>query len=235
MEPHEVCILMDTKRLAAEAAVNYIINGMIVGLGTGSTTHWAILKIGERIKEGLKIKAVASSDRSESLARELGIPIISFKEVEKIDVTIDGADEVDESFNLIKGGGGALLREKILIYNSKKFYVIVDESKLVTHLGKFPLPVEAVPFASDLTIKHLTNLGCDAIIRKTEDKIYKTDNGNLIVDCHFKIIPDPQKLDLTIRSVPGIVETGLFQNNLVTAVVVGHKNGTVEVKERILS
>ena len=120
---------MDTKRLAAEAAVNYIEDGMIVGLGTGSTTHWAILKIGERVKEGLNIKAVASSDRSENLARELGIPIISFREVEKIDVTIDGADEVDKNFNLIKGGGGALLREKNLIYNSKKFYEIVYESQ----------------------------------------------------------------------------------------------------------
>jgi ribose 5-phosphate isomerase A len=222
---------MDTKRLAAEAAVNYIKNGMIVGLGTGSTMHWAILKIGERVKEGLRIKAVASSDRSEKLASELNIPILSFKEIEKIDVTIDGADEVDKNFNLIKGGGGALLREKILIYNSNSFYVIVDESKLVTHLGKFPLPVEAVPFASDLTIKHLTNLGCDAVIRKAEDDIYKTDNGNLIVDCHFKNIPDPLKLDLAIRSIPGIVETGLFQNKLVTAVVVGHKNGTIEVRE----
>jgi ribose 5-phosphate isomerase A len=223
--------LKDPNRLAADAAHNYHPTGIIVGLGTGSTTHWAILKIGERVREGLQIKAVASSDRSENLARELGIQIIPFKEVGKIDVTIDGADEVDKNFNLIKGGGGALLREKILIYNSKKFYVIVDESKLVTQLGKFPLPVEAVPFASDLTIKHLTNLGCDAVIRKAEDDIYKTDNGNLIVDCHFKIIPDPQKLDLAIRSIPGIVETGLFQNELVTAVVVGHKNGTIEVKE----
>lgn len=221
---------MDAKRIAAEAAVNNVKEGMIVGLGTGSTMHWAILKIGEKVKEGLAIKAVASSDRSENMARELGIPIVAFADFSKIDVTIDGADEVDENFNLIKGGGGALLREKILVYNSKKFFVIVDNSKLVKQLGKFPLPVEVIPFASELTIKHLTELGCEAIIRKSDNNDYKTDNGNLIVDCHFNKIPDPYELDLSIRSIPGIVETGLFQNKLVTAVIVGNKDGKIEVK-----
>jgi len=220
---------METKRLPAEKAVTYLNDGMIVGLGTGSTTFFAIQKIGERVKAGLKIKAVASSDHSETLARELNIPLISFADVKQIDITIDGADEVDEQFNLIKGGGGALLREKILVYNSKKFLVIVDESKLVTQLGKFPLPVEAISFASNLTLAHLKKLGCDPRIRTDKNETYKTDNGNLIIDCQFNKIPDPKSLELQIKSIPGIVDTGLFMNKFVTSVFVGLADGTVKV------
>ncbi len=225
---------METKRLPAEKAVTYLNDGMIVGLGTGSTTFFAIQKIGERVKAGLKIKAVASSDRSETLARELNIPLISFADVKQIDITIDGADEVDEKFNLIKGGGGALLREKILVYNSKKFLVIVDESKLVTQLGKFPLPVEAIPFAPNLTLAHLKKLGCEPKIRTDKNETYKTDNGNLIIDCQFNKIPDPKSLELQIKSIPGIVDTGLFMNKFVTTVFVGYENGTVKVMDNPL-
>ena len=220
---------METKRLPAEKAVSNLNDGMIVGLGTGSTTFFAIQKIGERVKAGLKIKAVASSDHSETLARELNIPLISFADVKQIDITIDGADEVDEKFNLIKGGGGALLREKILVYNSKKFLVVVDESKLVTQLGKFPLPVEAISFASNLTLEHLKALGCEPKIRTDKNETYKTDNGNLIIDCQFNKIPDPKSLESQIRSIPGIVDTGLFMNKFVTSVFVGLADGTVKV------
>lgn len=225
---------METKRLPAEKAVSYLNDGMTVGLGTGSTTFWAIQKIGERVKQGLKIKAVSSSDRSETLARELGIPLISFDDVRQIDITIDGADEVDEKLNLIKGGGGALLREKILVYNSKKFLVIVDESKLVKQLGKFPLPVEIIPFATNLTLEHLKKLGCEPSIRTDKDHTYKTDNGNLIADCQFNHIPDPLAMELKIKSIPGVVDTGLFMNELVSSVFVGCKDGTVKIIDNSL-
>ncbi len=139
---------VNTKQVAAEEAVTHIQNGMTVGLGTGSTAAFAIQKIGARVaEEGLQIKAIATSDRSEQMAHELQIPIVGFEEIDRIDITIDGADEVDEHLNLIKGGGGALLREKIVSVQTQKNIIIVDETKLVKHLGAFPLPVEVVPFA----------------------------------------------------------------------------------------
>jgi ribose 5-phosphate isomerase A len=223
---------MEAKRLAAEKAVTYLQNEMIVGLGTGSTTFWAIKKIGERVREGMNIKAVASSEHSETLARQLNIPIVPFSQIQQIDVTIDGADEVDKNFNLIKGGGGALLREKILVYHSKQFIVIVDDSKLVTHLGEYPLPVEIIPFASNLTLSRLKALGCDGLIRKNDDTLFKTDNGNLIADCHFKEIIDPQSLDQQLRSIPGVVETGLFHHNLVSMVIAAYGDGSVTVMRK---
>lgn len=220
---------METKKLAAEKAVEYITDGMMVGLGTGSTSYWAIQKIGERVREGLKITTVASSEQSEILAKELNIPIVPVSDISHIDLTIDGADEVDKNFNLIKGGGGALLREKILVYNSKKFLVIVDESKLSEQLGSYPLPVEVIPFAVNLTLHHLRSMGCDPVIRMKGDQPYKTDNGNYITDCPFKQIPDPRSLDQQLKAIPGVVETGLFFSSMVTSVIVGNKDGSVKI------
>lgn len=221
---------MEAKRIAAEKAVEWIKDGMVVGLGTGSTAYWAICKIGERVQEGLQIKAVASSKVTEQVAREVGIPLVTLDEVEAIDLTIDGADEVDRDYNLIKGGGGALLREKILAYNSQTFLVVVDESKLVGTLGRYPLPVEVVPFASGQTLRHLADLGCSAALRIEEDNApFTTDNGNYIVDCRFEQIPDPAALDVILRTIPGVVETGLFVHNMVSHVVVGYKDGDVQV------
>ena len=133
------------KKIAAGKAVEYIKNGMTLGLGTGSTAYWAIQAIGELVRNGLSVRAIATSVQSESLARELNIPIVAFSEIDHLDITIDGADEVDEKLNLIKGGGGALLREKIVASATRLYIIIVDESKLVRHLGKFPLPVEVAP------------------------------------------------------------------------------------------
>jgi ribose 5-phosphate isomerase A len=213
---------MDAKRIAGEKAVELVQDGMTVGLGTGSTSYWAIQKIGQRIKEGLKVRAVASSKQSEAIANELNIPIIPFSEVDTIDLYIDGADEVDKNQNLIKGGGGALLREKILASFSKKFIVIVDPSKLVEMLGKFPLPVEIVPFASELTIKRIQKLGCTTQIRQKEGVQFVSDNGNIILDCNFGTIPDPAELNLKLHMIPGVVETGIFVNTLVNTVIVGN-------------
>lgn len=220
---------MDAKRLAAEKAVSYIKNGMVVGLGTGTTAYWAIQKIAEEVKNGLDIQAVASSLQTEIMAKQAGIPFIEFSEIKDIDIYIDGADEVDAQHNLIKGGGGALLREKVLAYNSRQFYVIVDESKLVNQLGKFPLPVEVVNFALPLTLANLKALGCTPALRTINNETFITDNGNLIIDCRFGNIPDPAALNNKIKSIPGVVETGLFIRNRVTAVIVGSPNGSVTV------
>ena len=220
---------MNAKKIAAERAVEFIDNGMTVGLGTGSTAYYAIQRIGERIKEGLKIKAVCSSTATEALATQFDIPLSSFSEIKTIDITIDGADEMDRNHNLIKGGGGALLREKILASNSTKFIVIIDESKRVSVLGKFPLPVEIVPFAASLTVSRLQNLGCLAQIRQDNDKDYRTDNGNLIADCRFNEISDPAQLNMQLHLIPGVVETGLFLHTIVSSVIVGREDGTVEM------
>ncbi|WP_027086136.1 ribose-5-phosphate isomerase RpiA [Cohnella panacarvi] len=219
-------MISKAKKLAAEKAVEFVQGGMIVGLGTGSTSFFAIHRIAERMKqEGLNIRAVSSSTSSEELALQLGIPLVPFSEIDSIDLTIDGADEVDGEFNLIKGGGGALLREKILASNSRKFIVIVDESKVVNRLGKFPLPVEIVPFAAELTIKRLGKLPCTPEVRMVHGKPFLTDNGNWIVDCHFGEIADPGALSRQLKAIAGVVEHGLFLA-MTDTVAVGHTDGT---------
>ena len=220
---------MNAKQLAAEHAVKLIQDGMTLGIGTGSTSAFAIEAISVRIKEGLSIKAVASSTRSEELAKNAGIRLIDFSEVEQVDLYIDGADEVDRDLNLIKGGGGALLREKILAFHSNEFIVIVDSSKLITHLGKFLLPVEVIPFAFELTVSQLHKLGCTTSIRQDNDKPYITDNGNLIVDCDFKKIEDVDWLHNSINAIPGVVENGLFPKILISKIIVGHESGEVKI------
>jgi ribose 5-phosphate isomerase A len=220
---------MNAKQAAAEHAAKLIQDGMTVGIGTGSTSAFAIEAISKRIKEGLSIKAVASSTRSEKLAKGAGITLIPISEVEDIDLYIDGADEVDRNLNLIKGGGGALLREKILAFNSKEFIVIVDNSKLVPYLGKFLLPVEVTPFGMELTVRQLQKLGCTTTIRQEADKRYITDNGNIIVDCDFKKIEQVAQLHDSINAIPGVMENGLFSKTIVSKIIVGHEGGEVEV------
>jgi ribose 5-phosphate isomerase A len=222
----------ESKRRAAEKAVECISDGMVVGLGTGSTVYWAIQKIGERIKEGLNIKAIATSNHSENLAKELGIILVPFSEIEVIDITIDGADEVDSEWNLIKGGGGALLREKIVATASKQLIIIVDESKLVSSLGKFPLPVEIVKFGFEMTIKKLSILGCNPKLRILDNKPYNTDNGNYIIDCNFGRIGHPKELHNEINMIPGVVDNGLFIN-IAKQVIVGYQDGTVKNFDKI--
>jgi ribose 5-phosphate isomerase A len=220
---------MNTKKIAAEHAVESIQNGMTVGIGTGSTSAFAIEAMGKKVQQGLSITAVASSVRSEEAAANLGIKLVPFSEVDSIDIYIDGADEVDKDLNLIKGGGGALLREKILAFNSKDFLVIVDSSKLVDHLGKFLLPVEIIPFAMELTLKQLRKLDCSTTVRMDGGNPYITDNGNIIIDCDFKKIAQVEQLHHSINSIPGVVENGLFIRNMVSKVIVGYDNGEVKV------
>lgn len=221
---------MDPKKLAAEKAVEWIKDDMVVGLGTGSTTFWAIQKLGERLKDGLRVKAVATSENTEQLARERNIPIVSFGEIQGIDVTIDGADEVDQNGNLIKGGGGALLREKIVAYHTRTYLIVVDESKLVAQLGKFPLPVEIVPFAADLTMRTLEGHFGPVKIRQADGKNFITDNGNWIADLSCFPITNPQKMNEELHAIPGVVETGLFLKRRVNYVIVGNTGGEIAVK-----
>ncbi|WP_169081472.1 ribose-5-phosphate isomerase RpiA [Paenibacillus sp. PL91] len=218
---------MESKRIAAERAVDFIKDGMIVGLGTGSTAYFAIRKIGQRVKEGLSIKAIATSKQSENLAKELGISLLPFAEIESIDITIDGADEVDAEWNLIKGGGGALLREKIVASASKQLIIIIDESKLAEQLGAFPLPVEIVPFGYEMTIKKLRKQGADPVLRTADNQTYLTDNGNYIVDCHFGKITRAEELHQALNLIPGVVDNGLFIG-MATLVIVGYQDGTVK-------
>jgi ribose 5-phosphate isomerase A len=217
---------MDRKRLAAEKAVDYVQDGMIVGLGTGSTAYWAIRELGRRVKEGLSIRAIATSKQSEAHARRLGIPILSFAEIASIDITIDGADEVDDQLQVIKGGSGALLREKIVASASSELIIIVDDDKPVKQLGAFPLPVEVVPFGSELTLRHLQALGCRPVQRMQEDAPFVTENGNYTVDCHFGRIANPVELHTAINAIVGVVDNGLFLN-MASRVIIGCADGAV--------
>ena len=216
------------KQLAARASLKYVHDGQIVGLGTGSTATMAIRLIGERVRAGLKIRGIPTSIASRDLATELGIPLTSFDEVQQIDVTIDGADEFDPALNLIKGGGGAMLREKIVASASRQLVIVTDSSKQVAMLGKFPVPVEVITFAEPLLAKRITDLGARVVQRRDgSGKPYVTDEGHHILDCHFGQIPDPPALACELSEMPGVVEHGLFVG--MTSVVVLAKAG--EVKE----
>ncbi|HLR38522.1 MAG TPA: ribose-5-phosphate isomerase RpiA [Chitinophagaceae bacterium] len=208
------------KKAAGEKAASLVKSGMLVGLGTGSTAYWAIKRIGEMVADGLKIKAVATSKESEELAKKWDIPIVPFSDIDELDIDIDGADEVDPNFNLIKGGGGALLREKIIAAKSRQMIVVADESKSVDTLGKFPLPVEVVPFGIEWTIGHLKKRCQSLSIRQKEGAAFITDNGNYILDCDFYPINHPKTLDRELNNIPGVVENGLFIN-LCTKVIIG--------------
>jgi len=220
---------MDQAKInVATAAVELVKEGMLVGLGSGSTASYAIEALGMKVRQGLNVRAVAASVTSETLARRNGINIIELSEDDVIDLAIDGADEVDTTGNLIKGGGGSLLREKILAYCSKRFHVMVDESKVVDRLGRFPLPVEIVPFSSTLTLKMLRDVPCEPVVRQRDGRPFITDNGNLIADCKFDLIEDPSSLDVKLKMIPGVVETGLFWASFVTSIFVGYRNGSVK-------
>ncbi|WP_345773103.1 ribose-5-phosphate isomerase RpiA [Mammaliicoccus sp. H-M34] len=213
----------DLKKRVAYEAINYIKDGMVVGLGTGSTMYYAIQSLGERIKEGLNIKGIPTSERTAEWARSNNIPLTDFSEVNHLDLVIDGADEVDENFQLIKGGGGALLREKIVANATDQFIVIIDESKYVQTLGEFKLPVEVVPFGWEMTAREIEALGCNATLRNDHNGIFLTDNDHYILDCDFKVINNPEKLNQDLISIVGVVETGLFIN-MARKVLISYSN-----------
>lgn len=207
---------------AAKKAVELVHSGMILGLGTGSTTNYAIKLIAEKYKEGLisNIKAIPSSSATEKLANELGIPLTNFIENPIIDLVIDGADEVDNNKNLIKGGGGALLREKIIAQASKRVVIIVDYTKLSDKLGtKWHLPIEVIPFGYAGEKHFLEIMGAQVTLRKKNNEIFITDENNYILDCNFGTIDNPAELASKLNDRAGIVEHGLFLNLCHTLIV----------------
>jgi len=212
------------KELAGSAVSEFIEDGMILGLGTGSTFYYAIKKIGEMVKNGLKIKAVSTSSSTDKLAKEYNIPLLSIDNVDKINLTIDGADEVDTDFNGIKGGGGALLFEKVVAKSSGKNLWVVNAAKMVDKLGAFPLPIEVVPYALGNVFKKLEKRGYNPKIRMKDGEKYLTDSGNNIIDAGLGVIEDPKKLEVELNMIPGVVENGLFLD-VVDIVIVGKGDG----------
>ena len=204
--------MISEKQRSAEAACEYVKDGMIVGLGTGSTAEFAVKKIGELVRNGLSIRGIPTSDATKILAEREGIPLIDFSETMFIDLTIDGADEIDANLNMIKGGGAALLREKIVASASREEIIIVSVSKLVQQLGAFPLPVEVIPFGWQVVFNQLESLQGNPELRLKQGQPSVTDQGNFIVDCHFRKIENPEQLEQHLNMIPGVVENGLFIN-----------------------
>ena len=226
------------KFVAAKRAVDYVEDGMRVGLGTGSTAAWMVRCLGELVREdGLKIAGVPTSIRTAELARSVGIEVVSLDEARWLDLTIDGADEFDDNLNLIKGGGGALLQEKIVATASDQMIVIADVGKQVEALGAFPLPVEVIPFGWQTSkalieemLASLDVLGHDVSLRMNGDAPFVTDEGNHILDLHLKRIGNARQLAMVLNQVPGVVENGLFID-ICDIVVIGHGTGRVEVRD----
>ncbi|MEM7469865.1 MAG: ribose-5-phosphate isomerase RpiA [Pseudomonadota bacterium] len=226
------------KFVAAKRAVDYVEDGMKVGLGTGSTAAWMVKCLGEMVRnEGLKITGVATSSRTAKLARQVGINVVTLDDARWLDVTIDGADEYDANLNLIKGGGGALLQEKIVATASDQMVVIADAAKEVETLGAFPLPVEVIPFGwrttqalVEETLVNLDVLGQSSALRMNNDQPFLTDEGNHIIDLQLRRIGNARQLSLVLNQIPGVVENGLFID-ICDVVVIGHGDGTVETRD----
>ena len=219
----------DGKRAAGEAALEFIRDGALVGLGTGSTVKYFLLALGERVKAGLRVHGVPTSRETAELARQLQIPLLPEEEEWTLDVAVDGADQVDPQFHLIKGGGGALLREKIVAAAARTFIVLVDHSKCVPVLGKpMPVPVEVTPFGWPQSAKQLEALGGVPALRKKQGTAFETDGGHYILDFLVDSIEDPVQLEARLNRIPGVVENGLFVNRTST-LIIGSPDG-VQIK-----
>lgn len=211
-------------------AADFVKQGMTIGLGTGSTVYWLIQEIGERIKQGFKITAVPTSVQTLMLAQKAGIAITDLDNITSLPLTIDGADEIDPNGQLIKGGGGALLQEKIVASASQELIIIADSSKFVSQLGKFPLPVEVIPFGFKQVIQKIIQTGiCKKItLRQKNDRPFITDHHHYILDCECEKIENAVLVNNTLHNIPGVVETGLFIN-MANQVIAGYEDGTIEV------
>jgi ribose 5-phosphate isomerase A len=220
------------KAAAARASLRFVRDGMTLGLGTGSTAAHAVRFLGEQVGAGLKVRGIPTSVHTQELAASLGIPLTTLDECQQIDVDIDGADEFDPQLHLIKGGGGALLREKIIASASRQVVIIADSSKQVAVLGEFPLPVEVIPFAQPLVAKRITALGATVKLRQdTKGNPFITDEGHHILDCSFGQIPDPPTLARTLSDMPGVVEHGLFID-LATVVLCAKGENVAELRRK---
>ncbi|WP_116082968.1 ribose-5-phosphate isomerase RpiA [Tropicimonas sp. IMCC34011] len=236
--PETLSPIERAKHAAAWRAAAFVESGMRVGLGTGSTAAWMVRRLGERVaEEGLQIVGVPTSSRTADLARQVGLTVASLDEAKWLDLTIDGADEFDGALNLVKGGGGALLQEKIVATASDRMIVIADAAKEVSALGSFPLPVEVVPFGwqttKALVVETLVNmdvLGREATLRMNDDVPYVTDEGNYILDLNLLRIGNARQLSLVVNQIPGVVENGLFID-VCDMVVIGHGDGSVTLRD----
>lgn len=215
------------KRAAALKAVDYVKDGMVVGLGTGSTAKHMVIALGEKVKAGMNLRGVPTSQETATLAKQCGIVLIDQDNRWAIDVAIDGADQVDPAFNLIKGGGGALLKEKIVAASAKQFIVLIDHTKRVSVLGgSFPLPIEVIPFGWGSTAREIESLTKGRVVlRERNGTPFKTEAGNLIVDVHLARIDRPLELEIALNQIPGVVETGLFIGR-TDVLIVGTPDGT---------
>jgi len=212
---------------AAKEAVKFVKDGMVIGIGSGSTVEIFLNELGKRIKnEGIEVFGVPSSYKSHLVAIKNGIKIVDLFQYSELDLCIDGADQIDQNLNCIKGGGGALTREKIIASASKKFIIIADESKLVDKLN-MPIPVEILPFAYGFVVKAIKELGGECLIRECKGKLGPiiSDNGNFIVDCSFGVIDKPRELEIRLNNIPGVIENGIFCNDMIDKVIIGSKNG----------
>ncbi len=225
------------KYVAARRAADMVQDGMRVGLGTGSTAAWMVRQLGERVQQGLKIKGVPTSTRTAQLAREVGIEVVSLDQAGWLDMTIDGADEFDGELNLIKGGGGAHLQEKIVATASDQMVVIADAGKEVETLGAFPLPIEVIPFGWQTTrtlvqevLDTMDVLGTSAVLRMNDKAPFVTDEGNHVLDLHLQRIGNARQLAMVLNQVPGVVENGLFVD-ICDKVVIGFGDGRVELRD----
>ena len=220
----------EIKMQLGKYAAGLVPANVTIGLGSGSTIRWLIEELAKRVQQGLAIKIVPTSVQSKSLAEKAGIGSVDLNDVDSLPLTIDGADEINGEFQLIKGGGGALLREKMVASVSEKLIIIADESKCVTQLGRFPLPVEVVPGGWKQVQKKIMAIGCGKVVlRNLNDDVFVTDNGHYILDCYFEKIDDAVALDISLHLIPGVVETGLFINMAHTAVI-GYADGRIEMK-----
>lgn len=225
----------EIKQLAGEAGANLVNQDMVVGLGSGSTVFYFIQALAKKIKAGLKCLTVPTSAQSRLLALQQNIPLSELNEVSSIDLTIDGADEIDSSLNLIKGGGGYLLQEKMVAAASKHVVIIADSSKLKPVLGEFPLPVEVIPYGWKQVQRHIHTLThTRSALRMKDNKPYVTEHGHYILDCHFQKIDDPFVLSNSLHMIPGVVETGLFLNMCEKALI-GYPDGTLKTLTKATS
>ena len=219
--------LDELKRQAAIKAVDYVQDGMVLGLGTGSTAKYLVLALGERIRQGLKIRGVPTSQDTADLARSQGIPLIESDNTWTLDLAIDGADQVDPQLCLIKGGGGALLKEKIVAAAARQLIIVVDHTKRVPVLGNsFPLPIEVVPFGWGNTARQLEAIAGKAVLREREGRPFRTEAGHFILDLHVGSITDPTDMEIRLNQIPGVVETGLFVGR-TSLLIVGTPEGVV--------
>lgn len=207
------------KKIAGEAAVALVRDGMILGLGTGSTVAFFLEALGEKIRQGMKVRGVPTSQRTAAYCHSLGIELLDNCSVERLDLTVDGADEIDYKFCMIKGGGGALLREKIVAEISERVVIIVDSTKVVKRLGAFPVPLEVVRFGYQQVQRRLSDMGITATLRSDGDSPYTTDNGHYILDCYTGFIDEPEALGARLKAITGVVDSGLFTNHCHTLII----------------